>query len=89
MSFKNVVIVGCKRTPIGLLMGSLSSFSATNLGSIAIRGALANTRLENKDIEEVYMGNVLQAAVGQSPATQAALGAGLSKNTICTTINKG
>ncbi|CAI2372465.1 unnamed protein product [Moneuplotes crassus] len=89
MSFKNAVIVGCKRTSIGTFMGSLASFSATNLGSIAIRGALANTRLEHSQIEEVYMGNVIQAALGQAPATQAALGAGLGEDTICTTVNKG
>lgn len=70
-------------------MGGLSSFSATNLGSIAIRGALANTRLDHDQVEEVYMGNVLHAALGQAPATQAAVGAGLSSKTICTTVNKG
>lgn len=89
MNAKKVVIVGCKRTPIGLFLGSLSSFTAANLGSIAIRGAIASTRLDASDIEEVIMGNVLQAAVGQAPATQAALGAGLKQSTICTTINKG
>lgn len=89
MSMKNVVIVGCKRTPIGLFMGSLSSFTAPNLGSIAIRGAIASTRLEHKDIEEVIMGNVLQAAIGQAPATQATVGAGLYRSTISTTVNKG
>ena len=86
---KNVVIVSCKRTCIGLLMGSLSNFSAVNLGSIAIRGALASTRLENSEIEEVIMGQALQAASGQAPARQAALGAELSQSTPCTTINYG
>lgn len=86
---KNVVIVGCKRTPIGLFMGALSSFTAPHLGSIAIRGALATTRIDPSEVEEVFMGNVLQAAVGQAPARQAALNAGLAHSTICTTINKG
>jgi acetyl-CoA C-acetyltransferase len=86
---KNVVIVGCKRTPIGIFMGGLKSLTATNLGSIAIRGALATTRLENTEVEEVFMGQVLQAANGQAPATQAAVGAGLPSGTITTTINKG
>ncbi|CAI2372434.1 unnamed protein product [Moneuplotes crassus] len=89
MSLKDVVIVGCKRTSIGIFMGSLAPFSATNLGSIAIEGALANTKLEKSQVEEVYMGNVLSASLGQAPTTQAALGAGLSKDTICTTVNKG
>lgn len=70
-------------------MGGLKSFTATNLGSIAIRGALATTRIEAHEVEEVFMGQVLQAANRQAPATQAAVGAGLPPTTISTTVNKG
>jgi acetyl-CoA C-acetyltransferase len=70
-------------------MSSLANFTATNLGSMAIRGAIASCRIDPKMIEEVFMGNVLQAACGQAPARQASLGAGLDKSTDCTTVNKG
>tara|TARA_B110000879_G_scaffold151838_1_gene196585 strand:- start:69 stop:1205 length:1137 start_codon:yes stop_codon:yes gene_type:complete len=73
---------------MGSFLGSLSSVPATKLGSIAIQGALEMAGLDSKEIEEVYMGNVLQAGTGQAPARQAAIGAGLSESVPCTTINK-
>lgn len=85
---KEVVIVSAARTPIGAFMGSLSSLSATQLGALAIKGALDKIQLNPKEVQEVLMGNVLQANVGQAPARQAALGAGLSDEIPCTTINK-
>ena len=84
----NVYIVSAARTPMGSFLGSLSSVPATKLGSVAIQGALKMAGLDPKDIEEVYMGNVLQAGMGQAPARQAALGAGISESVPCTTINK-
>ena len=84
----NVYIVSAARTPMGSFLGSLSSVPATKLGSTAIQGALKMAGLDPKEIEEVYMGNVLQAGVGMSPSRQAALGAGLSESVPCTTINK-
>jgi len=84
----NVYIVSAARTPMGSFLGSLSSVPATKLGSTAIQGALKMSGLDPKEIEEVYMGNVLQAGVGMSPSRQAALGAGLSESVPCTTINK-
>lgn len=85
---KDVVIVSAVRTPLGGFGGSLSSLSATQLGSIAIKGALEKINLDPNEVEEVLMGNVLQAGVGQAPARQAALGAGISENVPCTTVNK-
>ena len=85
---KEVVIISAVRTPMGSFLGSLSSVPATKLGSTAIQGALKMAGLDPKEIEEVYMGNVLQAGMGQAPARQAALGAGLSESVPCTTINK-
>ncbi|WP_421754074.1 acetyl-CoA C-acyltransferase [Croceimicrobium sp.] len=85
---KEVVIVSAVRTPIGGFMGSLSSLSATQLGSIAIKGALDKINLNASEVQEVLMGNVLQANVGQAPARQAALGAGISNEVPCTTVNK-
>jgi len=84
----NVYIVSAARTPMGSFLGSLSSVPATKLGSTAIQGALKMAGLDPKEIEEVYMGNVLQAGIGQAPARQAAIGAGLSESVPCTTINK-
>lgn len=83
-----VVIVSAVRTPIGSFLGSLSSLSATQLGSAAIKGALDKINLDPSAVQEVYMGNVVQAGVGQAPARQAALGAGLSNEVPCTTVNK-
>jgi acetyl-CoA C-acetyltransferase len=85
---KEVVIVSAVRTPIGSFGGILSSVPATKLGATAIKGALDKVHLDANLVEEVFMGNVLQANVGQAPARQAALLAGLSDNTPCTTVNK-
>ena len=85
---KKIVIVAAKRTPMGSFGGSLSSIPATKLGSIAIQGALEDVRLDPKLVDEVYMGNVLQANLGQAPCKQAAIYAGISEHTPCTTINK-
>ena len=83
-----VVIVSAKRTPIGTFMGGLSTVPAPKLGAIAIQGALTAAGLEASQVDEVYMGNVLQAGVGQAPARQAALMAGIADTVPCTTINK-
>ena len=85
---KEVYIVSAVRTPIGSFMGGLSTISATELGSVAIKGAVEKSGLDFAAVDEVFMGNVLQAGVGQAPARQAALGAGLSNNVPCTTVNK-
>ncbi len=85
---KEVYIVAAARTPMGSFMGSLSSVSATQLGSTAIKGALEKGNISADIVDEVFMGNVLQAGVGQAPARQAALGAGLGQNVPCTTVNK-
>ena len=83
-----VVIVSYARTPIGSFMGKLSTVPATQLGSIAIKGALDKIQLDASLVQEVLMGNVIQAGNGQAPARQAAIGAGLSNNIPCTTVNK-
>ncbi|AIN73998.1 acetyl-CoA C-acyltransferase [Flavobacterium psychrophilum] len=85
---KKVVIVSAVRTPIGSFMGALSSVPAPQLGAIAIKGALNKINLDPALVNEVYMGNVVQAGVGQAPARQAAIFAGLSNDVACTTINK-
>lgn len=85
---KKVVIVSAVRTPIGSFMGALSSVPATKLGAAAIKGALHKINLDPKLVDEVLMGNVVQAGNGQAPARQAALFAGLSENVACTTVNK-
>jgi len=85
---KEVVIVSAARTPIGSFLGGLSTVPATKLGSIAIQGALNKIGLKPEMVEEVLMGNVVQAGVGQAPARQAALGAGIPDTVPCTTINK-
>ena len=85
---KDVVIVSAVRTPMGSFGGSLSSVSATKLGSVAIKGAIEKSGLSLNDVQEVFMGNVLQANLGQAPARQAAMFAGLSSDVPCTTINK-
>lgn len=85
---KEVYIVSAVRTPIGAFMGGLSTIPATQLGATAIKAALERSGLKAEQIDEVFMGNVLQAGVGQAPARQAALGAGLSQEVPCTTINK-
>ena len=85
---KEVVIVSAARTPIGSFLGSLSSIPATKLGSIAIKGALEKINLKPEMVQEVLMGNVVQAGVGQAPARQASLGAGIPDTVPCTTVNK-
>jgi acetyl-CoA C-acetyltransferase len=85
---KEVYIVSAVRTPIGSFLGGLSSVSATKLGATAIKGALEKSGLKADDIDEVFMGNVLQANLGQAPARQAAIFAGLSNEVPCTTVNK-
>lgn len=85
---KDIVIVSMARTPIGSFMGSLSSVSATKLGSIAIKGALDKIGLEASKVDEVLMGNVVSSGLGQAPARQAAIFAGISDSVPCTTINK-
>jgi acetyl-CoA C-acetyltransferase len=85
---KEVYIIAAVRTPIGSFGGSLSSLSATQLGAIAIKGALAKVGLAPKEVQEVIMGNVLTANLGQAPARQAAIYAGLGYEVECTTINK-
>ena len=88
MKLKKVVIVSAKRTPIGKFMGGLSSVPAPKLGAIAIKGALKAIGLDANEVDEVYMGNVLQAGVGQAPARQAAIFAGIPDTVPCTTVNK-
>ena len=85
---KEVVIVSAVRTPMGSFGGSLSSVPATKLGAAAIKGAIDKIKLDPKEIQEVYMGNVLQANLGQAPARQAAVFAGINENVPCTTVNK-
>jgi acetyl-CoA C-acetyltransferase len=85
---RKVVIVAAVRTPIGSFMGSLSSLSASKLGSVAIKGALDKISLDPALVEEVIMGNAVQAGVGQAPARQAAIGAGIPDTVPCTTLNK-
>ena len=85
---KEVYIVSAVRTPMGSFGGKLSSFSATRLGGIAIKGAIDRIKLNPSEIKEVYMGSVLQANLGQAPARQAAKFAGLPDTVQCTTINK-
>ncbi len=85
---ENVVIVSAQRTPVGSFQGQLSSLTAPALGAKAIKAALEKANLTANDIDEVIMGEVLTAGVGQAPARQAALGAGISNSTPCLTINK-
>ena len=85
---KEVFIVSAVRTPMGSFGGALSSVPATQLGAAAIKGALAKAGVDAKEVDEVFMGNVLQANNGQAPARQAAKAAGLSNDVPCTTVNK-
>lgn len=84
----DVVIVSAVRTPIGSFMGSLSTIAAPNLGAAAIKGALDRINLNPNQVDEVLMGNVVQAGTGQAPARQAAIFAGIPDSVPCTTINK-
>jgi acetyl-CoA C-acetyltransferase len=85
---KEVYVISAVRTPMGSFGGSLASVSATRLGAAAIKGAVAKAGIKPEDVTEVFMGNVLQANVGQAPARQAALFAGLPNAVVCTTVNK-
>ena len=82
------VIVSFARTPIGSFLGSLSTVSAPKLGAMAIKGTLDRAQIDEGLIDQVIMGNVLSAGVGQAPARQASIYAGLSDNVDCLTINK-
>ncbi|SKB55953.1 acetyl-CoA C-acetyltransferase [Salegentibacter salinarum] len=88
MMNNEVVIVSAARTPIGSFLGSLSTVEATDLGAVAIKGALNKINLKPELVQEVLMGNVVQAGVGQAPARQAALKAGIPDSVPCTTVNK-
>ncbi|HKY50113.1 MAG TPA: acetyl-CoA C-acyltransferase, partial [Candidatus Limnocylindria bacterium] len=83
-----VVIVGAARTPIGAFLGGLAPLAATKLGAVAIKCALERAGVRPDQVDEVFMGNVIQAGVGQAPARQAALGAGIPNSVPCTTVNK-
>lgn len=85
---KEVYIISAVRTPMGSFGGALAGVSATKLGATAIKGALAKAGVDGKEVQEVYMGSVLQANLGQAPARQAAMFAGLPNTVQCTTINK-
>lgn len=85
---KEVYIISAVRTPIGSFGGSLKSFSATQLGAVAIKGALAKAGVEPAQVNDVLMGSVMQANLGQAPARQAAKFAGLPNEVNCTTVNK-
>ncbi len=85
---KEVYIVSAVRTPIGSFGGSLASVSATKLGSVAVKGAIAKVGLDPKHIQEVFFGNVISSGLGQAPATQVAVGAGLGYDIPCTLVNK-
>src|ERR1051325_4712906 len=85
---KEIVILGAARTPIGSFLGTLSSLPAPKLGSVAIKCALENARVQPEQIEQVIMGNVLQAAIGQAPARQAGIGAGIPVAAGAVTVNK-
>ena len=84
----DVVIVGVARTPMGGFLGDLAEVPAPRLGAAAIEAAIGRAGLPKESIEEVLMGNVLQAGEGQAPARQAALGAGLPTSVACTTVHK-
>jgi acetyl-CoA C-acetyltransferase len=85
---REVVIVSAVRTPIGSFLGSLSGISAPKLGALAIKGAIERIKLDPKQVDEVFMGQVVQAGAGQAPARQAAIYAGLPFEVSCTTVNK-
>jgi acetyl-CoA C-acetyltransferase len=85
---REVFIVASSRTPLGSYGGALSGFSAVQLGSHAIKGALEKAGVPATEVQEVFFGNVIASNLGQAPARQAALGAGLSKSVPCTTVNK-
>src|SRR6266849_4597091 len=88
MAGKQVVIVGAARTPIGAFLGSLASLPAPRLGAIAIKAALERAGVKSEEVKTVFMGEVLQGGVGQAPARQASLFAGIPKSVPCVTVNK-
>ncbi|HZI66775.1 MAG TPA: beta-ketoacyl synthase N-terminal-like domain-containing protein, partial [Thermoanaerobaculia bacterium] len=85
---KDVVILSAARTPVGSFLGKLSTISAPALGSAAIRAAIERAGISPGDVEQVLMGNVLSAGVGQAPARQASLGAGIPSSVPCVTVSK-
>lgn len=85
---KEVYIVAAVRTPIGSFGGALANIPATKLGSIAVKGALEKAGVDPKEVNEVFLGNVVSSGLGQAPARQAAIGAGIGYNVPCTTVNK-
>ena len=85
---KEVYIVSAVRTPLGSYGGALSGLTAVELGSKAIKGALEKSGVDSKEVQEVFMGNVISANLGQAPARQASVGAGIGYNVPCTTVNK-
>ncbi len=85
---KEVYIISAVRTPIGSFLGSLSSFTAVQLGGIAFKGALEKAGVDKKHVQEVFVGNVISAGLGQAPATQVAVAAGLGYEIPCTLVNK-
>lgn len=85
---RTTYIVAAKRTPIGSFLGKLSKHSAVELGSVAIRAAIESIKLDPATINEVFLGNVVSAGIGQAPARQAAMKGGVDKHVPCTTINK-
>jgi len=87
-NLNSIVIVAAVRTPLGSFLGKLSSVAATDLGSVAIKGALKKINLSPEKVDEVFMGHVVQANCGQAPARQAALNAGIPNTVPCTTVNK-
>lgn len=87
-AMENVFVVGASRTPIGAFLGGLADVPAVDLGAVAIRAALARSKVPAERVDEVFMGNVLSAGLGQAPARQAALRGGLLQSTPCTTVNK-
>ena len=88
MENSSVVVTGLARTPIGGFQGRLSPLTAPQLGSASIRAALEDSDISGSDVDEVLMGCVLPAGIGQAPARQAALDAGIPKSVGCTTVNK-
>jgi acetyl-CoA C-acetyltransferase len=85
---EDIVIVSAVRTPIGKFQGSLSDFSAPQLGAIVVRDAVKRAGIDPNTVDECIMGNVISAGLGQNPARQAALGGGLADSVSAVTINK-
>src|SRR5258708_39843783 len=86
--FHEVVIVGAARTPIGAFQGSLAGLPAPRLGAVAIKAALERAKVKPEEVKTVFMGEVLQGGVGQAPARQASIYAGIPKSVPCVTVNK-